>query len=108
MREHSTAGYYAARVAALVTRDRKPEIDLPRLREEWRARAAEHGLGKEQLLAVLGRRREQRTDRAELLRTARQLLGPTGLTERRTVFSDPELVMAWAGAIAEGIPASKL
>jgi conjugative relaxase-like TrwC/TraI family protein len=108
MREHSTAGYYAARVAALVTRDRKPEIDLPRLREEWLARAAEHGLGREELLAVLGRRREQRTDQAQLLRVARQLLGPTGLTEKRTAFSDPELVMAWAEAIDEGVSASKL
>src|SRR3954453_2071346 len=33
LREQSTPGYYAARVAALITRDRKPEIDLPRLRE---------------------------------------------------------------------------
>ena len=30
-------------------------------------------------------------------------LGPAGLTERRTAFSAPELVMAWAQAHAQGI-----
>src|SRR5262245_4416858 len=108
MREHSTSGYYAARVAALVTRDRKPEIDLSSLVEGWRARAAEHGLGRGELLAVLSPRREQRNSRAELLRVARELLGPTGLTEKRTAFSDPELVMAWAEALEGGVPVSKL
>ena len=38
-------GFYAAQVAALDTRERKEHVDLDRLREDWRARAAEHGLG---------------------------------------------------------------
>ena len=38
-------GFAAARVAALATREAKEQVDLPRLREQWLARAAEHGLG---------------------------------------------------------------
>src|SRR5262249_14826061 len=74
-----------------------------------RARAAEHGFGRDELLAVLGRGRpKQRRGRAELLTVARDLLGPEGLTEKRTAFSEPELVMAWAEAIDQGVPAAKL
>ena len=40
-----TEGFAAARVAALATREAKEQVDLPRLREQWLARAAEHGLG---------------------------------------------------------------
>ena len=41
-----TEGFAAARVAALATREAKEQVDLPRLREQWLARAAEHGLGR--------------------------------------------------------------
>ena len=49
LEKRGTAGFRASRVAALATRERKEEVDLPRLREEWRARAAEHGLGRAEL-----------------------------------------------------------
>ena len=49
LRETSAAGFYAAQVAAQKTRERKEHLDLERLREEWRARAAEHGLGRSEL-----------------------------------------------------------
>jgi conjugative relaxase-like TrwC/TraI family protein len=51
-----TEGFAASRVAALATREQKEQIDLPRLREEWKARAAEHGLGRRELKR-LGRER---------------------------------------------------
>src|SRR5215211_5216877 len=41
-----TEGFAAARVAALATREAKEQVELPRPREEWQARAAEHGLGR--------------------------------------------------------------
>ena len=44
-----TEGFAAARVAALATREAKEQVDLPRLREQWLARAAEHGLGRREL-----------------------------------------------------------
>ena len=46
MDERGTSGFWAAQVAALDTRDRKEHVDLARLREDWRARAAEHGFGR--------------------------------------------------------------
>ena len=106
--ERGTEGFYAAAVAQVETRERKQELDLPRLREEWRARAAEHGLGHAEL-AALRHRTPKASPSAERLREiATQMLGPSGLTERRTSFSEPELVMAWAEAHAHGADAARV
>ena len=51
-----TEGFAAARVAALATREAKEQVDLPRLREDWQARAAEHGLGRRELDALVHER----------------------------------------------------
>ena len=48
-----TEGFAAARVAALATREAKEQVDLPRLRQDWQARAAEHGLGRRELEALV-------------------------------------------------------
>ena len=101
-------GFYAAQLAAVETRERKEHLDLARLREEWRARAAEHGLGRRECKALLGRVRQREPSRAELLRVAGELLGPTGLTEKQTAFSDPEVVMAWAQAHTQGATAERV
>src|SRR5207253_1186586 len=82
-------GFYAAQAAAHKTRDRKEQVDLGELREDWRARAAEHGLGNRELQALLGRVRYQEFSSGELLTIAQRMLGPNGLTEKRTAFSDP-------------------
>jgi conjugative relaxase-like TrwC/TraI family protein len=103
-----TAGFYAGRVAALETRERKEEVDLVRLRAEWRARAAEHGLGRIELEALLHRSPQRELTASELLGLAERLLGPEGLTERRSAFSEPELLMAWAEAHEQGVPAERL
>ena len=108
MDERGTSGFWAAQVAALDTRDRKEHVDLVRLREEWRARAAEHGLGRAELDAVMHRVPWQEPTSRELLEIARGLLGPTGLTERSTAFSDPDLVMAWSEAHAQGASAERV
>src|SRR5919197_1876830 len=101
-------GFYAAQLAAVETRERKEQVDLVRLREDWRARAAEHGLGSRELSAVLGRVRQRELSREELLRIARRLLGPEGLTERQTAFSEPEVVMAWSQAHTQGASAERV
>jgi hypothetical protein len=44
----------------------------------------------------------------ELLEIARDLLGPSGLTERSTAFSDPDLVIAWSEAHAQGASAERV
>ncbi|MGI8479613.1 MAG: MobF family relaxase, partial [Gaiellaceae bacterium] len=101
-------GFYAAQVAAVETRERKEHVDIVALREDWRARAAEHGLGARELRALLGRIRHREVSGEELLRLARGMLGPQGLTEKRTAFSDPEVVMAWAEALGSGASADRV
>jgi conjugative relaxase-like TrwC/TraI family protein len=96
-----TEGFAAARVAALATREAKEQVDLPRLREEWKARAAEHGLGRRELDALIADRPLAR-DPVELDRIAASLLGRDGITEKQTTFTTPELVREVAGALSAG------
>ena len=72
-----TEGFAAARVAALATREAKEQVDLPRLREEWMARAAEHGLGRRELeaLVTLARVPRRQVEREQL---AARLFGREG------------------------------
>jgi len=101
-------GFHAAQLAAVQTRERKEQVDLVELREDWRARASEHGLGTRELRALLGRARHRELSRDELLETARRMLGPQGLTEKRTAFAEPEVVMAWAAAHVSGASADRV
>src|ERR687887_929417 len=55
MREQAARGFYAAQIAAVDTRERKEQVDLLALRDDWRARAAEHGLGQRELASLVGR-----------------------------------------------------
>ncbi len=102
------AGFHAAQVAALETRDRKEPVDLVRLRDEWRARASEHGLGRRELRALLGRAVWREHSREQLVRTAARLLGPHGLTAKQTAFTEPEAMMAWAQAHTSGARADRV
>jgi conjugative relaxase-like TrwC/TraI family protein len=108
LERRGSSGFYAAKVAALQTRDRKAPVDLPRLRLEWEARAAEHGLGRRQLKRLLGRTVERERDEHDVGKVATQLVGPEGLTEKRSTFSGAEAVMAWAQAHREGAPAEQV
>ena len=105
LERRGSSGFYAAKVAALQTRDRKEPLDLPRLRLEWEARAAEHGLGRRELKRVLDRALVRELDVAEV--TAR-LVGPDGLTGKRSTFSGADAVMAWAQAHSQGCPAEQV
>jgi conjugative relaxase-like TrwC/TraI family protein len=106
--EQATSGFHAAQVAAVATREQKEELDLSRLTEEWRARAAEHGLGRRELEGLLHRAPYREPNPGELVRIAERLLGPEGLTEKRSAFSKPELVMAWAQAFAQGASVQRI
>ena len=101
MEAHDTHGFAAARVAALATRETKEQLDLPRLRDEWQARAAEHGLGRRELRAVVDRGREPAREIA-IDTLARELFGREGLTAKQTSFTTPELVCAIAGRLRDG------
>jgi conjugative relaxase-like TrwC/TraI family protein len=108
MADGGASGFYAAKVAAVATRERKESVDLPRLREEWRVRAAEHGLDRRALERLLDRVPNRQPTPAELLTTAERLLGPEGLTATRTTFSDPDMAMAWAEAHGQGAPVERI
>lgn len=101
-------GFYAAQVAAVRTRERKEHVDLVALREDWRARAGEHGLGVRELSAIPGRVRHHELAGEELLRLAHLMLSPHGLTENRTAFADPDVVMTWAEAHTAGASADRV
>src|SRR5215217_6380648 len=100
LERRGSSGFYAAKVAAIETRDRKEPVDLPRLRLEWEARAAEHGLGRRQLKRLLGRTVARELDEHEVAKVATQLAGPEGVTEKRSTLSGADAVMAWAQAHA--------
>ena len=96
-----TEGFAASRVAALATREAKEQVDLPRLREDWKARAAEHGFGRRELEALV-RDRPLAHERVKPEDLAALLLGREGLTERQTTFTLPELVQAVVGSLPQG------
>jgi conjugative relaxase-like TrwC/TraI family protein len=108
LERRGSSGFYAAKVATLQTRDRKEPIDLPRMRLEWQARAAEHGLGRRELKRLLGRTVERELDEQSAARVAVQLAGPEGLTEKRSTFTGTDAVMAWAQAHTQGAPAEQV
>src|SRR6266511_2630777 len=108
LERRGSSGFYAAKVAAIETRDRKEPIDLPRLHLEWEARAAEHGLGRRQLKRLLGRTVERELDDHDVGKVATQLVGPKGLTEKRSTFSGADAVMAWAQAHTQGASAEQV
>jgi conjugative relaxase-like TrwC/TraI family protein len=101
MEAHGTDGFAAARVAALATREAKEQVDLPQLREQWLARAAEHGLGRRQLRKLVHEQPLQPTA-LDPGRLAGHLLGADGLTANQTTFNQPELVRAVAGSLGAG------
>src|SRR5215218_7375406 len=108
LERRGSSGFYAAKVAAIQTRDRKEPIDLPRMRLEWQARAAEHSLGRRELKRLLGRTLVRELDERRVVEIAAQLAGPEGLTEKRSTFAETDAVMAWAQALRQGAPAEQV
>lgn len=100
-RRSAQRGSPRPRVAALATREAMEQVDLPRLRDDWKARAAEHGLGRRELERLLAERPLPYRP-VECARLAPGLFGRGGLTEKRTTFTMPELVQAVAGSLPAG------
>jgi conjugative relaxase-like TrwC/TraI family protein len=92
----------AAQVATLETRRRKEYgVPVDRLREEWRARAGEHGLGRFELRRVLRRDASRRSpERWDKL--AERLLGEDGLTAGRSTFTRRDVLQAVAEVARDG------
>jgi Ti-type conjugative transfer relaxase TraA len=90
----------AAQVATLETRRRKDYgVPVHRLREQWRARAAEHGLNRVALSRVLRHRPERLIDKGGL---AERLEGPDGLTRDASTFTRRDVLQAFAEHARDG------
>lgn len=117
----SLASKRSAEAAAVDTRERKQYgIETHTWREEIEARAAEHGLGREEVAELLarGRARLERPDRLtdadfpirpdaaiddDQLRTlADRLAGEHGLTERSNTFDERAVLQEFAQAADQG------
>ena len=103
-----TDTWSAGQVAALATRAQKPkDIHLDQLHDEWRERIGEHGMTPEQLHDALQHQPPVRSN-IETRAVYDFLVGPRGLTERRTTFTRAEAMRAIAEAAQQGLPAPEL
>jgi Ti-type conjugative transfer relaxase TraA len=95
--EHSLL---AAQTAALATRKGKDyNVPLERLREEWRSRAAEHGLDHERTVELLGRRATP---------TPPLPVDLTALTKSASTFTRRDVVQNIAAAHRSGVNVAQL
>ena len=84
----------ATRTSALDTRRRKDySVPVDRLRAEWRARAAEHGLTAERLEQLPQRRWVDAGPDLDL--AARAIGGMTGVTKESSTFDRRDVLRAW-------------
>ncbi len=92
------------------TRDHKPRIDRARAQADWRARAAEHGLGAEDVRRLLGaaRRVREAQRRARLAQHVAWMASSAGLTARDSTFTRGQVIEALAAAHPEGVRAEQL
>jgi Ti-type conjugative transfer relaxase TraA len=100
MRERGARSARAAEVAVLETRRRKePPVPVERLREQWRARAAEHGLDRHTVEALIDRSLEPRGE---------QHPAPDELTEQASTFTRRDVLQAVAAAQADGASVTRV
>lgn len=102
MTQRGTSGARAAEAAALATRrpkDRRVTAEV--LADGWRRVAAALGLDARAIRALMGRTRAPKLDQATWLRTLARLIGPDGLTLRRSTFTRREVIQA----LCEQLPA---
>lgn len=103
MRERGEHSARAAQIATLQTRKRKDYgVPVDRLRADWRARAEEHGFGRDELTGLLDRTERFRADRVELARRALEMASPLGLTRQVSSFDRRDVLQAWAAQHTEG------
>ncbi|WP_324341576.1 MobF family relaxase [Baekduia sp.] len=99
----------AAEVAALETRRAKDyNVPTDRLRQEWRARAAELGLDRRALDLVLDRRTPGPALQPDLRAVAEHLGAPGGITENASTFDRRDVLRDWAEAHREGARVERL
>jgi conjugative relaxase-like TrwC/TraI family protein len=87
---------------ALDTREAKREVDEPDWRDTIRARAAEHGLGDQELAELLELPTVEPAADIDEARLAERLFGPAGLTAKENTFTGQDVVAAVAAAHGQG------
>src|SRR5680860_787953 len=95
------------------TRDRKRVVSRERAVAGWRARAAEHGFGEDELRLALGRVRgvtasDYTAYTARVRAQAAHMLGPEGLTRQSSTFTRRDVIQQLAEVHSEGAPAGHL
>ncbi len=102
--EHTRA---ASRTAALATRKHKDyAVPTDRLREEWRARASEHGLTADDLHRLLQRRSLDRGPDLDL--AARSIGGGAGVTKTSSTFDRRDVIRAWCERHSSGASVERI
>jgi conjugative relaxase-like TrwC/TraI family protein len=107
-----TLGLRSARAAQLATLDtrRAKQYDVPvrRLRDDWRARAEEIGLGQLELDALLDRRAPGRPVAPDPTATTQHLSSPAGLTMQASTFDRRAVLRELATLHREGADVADL
>jgi conjugative relaxase-like TrwC/TraI family protein len=109
MRSLGLTSVRAAKLVGLETRRRK-QYDVPanRLREEWRSRASEMGLGIDELAGVLDRRAPGPPIAPLAQDVATSLSAPGGITRDASTFDRRDVLRDWAEAHREGASVARL
>ena len=98
----------AAEIAALETRKRKDyAVPVDRMRERWRARAAEHGLSARALGRVRDRPWRERIP-IDLHLAAPTVAGVTGVTREHASFDRRDAIRAWCEQHAQGATVERI
>jgi conjugative relaxase-like TrwC/TraI family protein len=99
----------SARVSALETRRAKDyEVPVDHLREEWKARAAELGLGRGEIAAMLDTRAPGRPTAPDLADIGKELASAHGVTKQASTFDRRDVLRDWASAHREGATVERL
>ena len=102
MAERGTSGARAAEAAALATRRSKDRVVTSReLFADWRERAAEVGWSAEAARSLVRAGAARELSAEDVERLIAGLVGPSGLTQRRSTFTRRDVV----GAVCERLPA---
>ncbi len=100
--ERGATGLAAVGAVQRETRDRKRQVERNQVVADWRARAAEHGLGRAELEALV-RARGTTREAPDRERLVAQLAGPQGLTKRESTFDRRAVLRAVAEGHRDGI-----
>lgn len=99
----------SAQIAALETRRAKSyDVPVTAMREQWQARAAEHGLGRDELTALLDARVPGPPPPVDLTTIGEIVASPHGVTRQSSTFDRRDVLREWATNHREGAPVERL